>query len=77
MDNKELVKRVGLFCKQFREDHLNISLTEFCKITNQNIKNVNAFEYGRANNIKYLYYYYKLADEDKRKLFSTYIFELI
>ena len=77
MDIKELNRRIGLFCKQFRENHLEIGLTEFCEITNQNIKNVNAFEYGRANNIKYLYYYYKLADEEKRELFSRYIFELM
>lgn len=74
---ENLSKKVGLFCKQFRENHLKLSLTEFCNITNQNIKNVNAFEYGRANNIKYLYHYYKLADKEQRELFGKYIFELI
>ena len=77
MNAKELNKKVGIFCKQFRENHLDITLTEFCKVTDQNIKNVSAFESGRANNIKYLYYYYQMASEEKRKLFAKYIFELI
>lgn len=77
MNDKELIKRVGLYCRQFRINHLDISLTEFSEITNLNIKSVNAFEYGRANNIKYPYHYYKLANEEQKRLFATYIFDLI
>ena len=52
------IKNVGLSCKEFREKTLQVSLTDFCKIVSENIKNVSAFENGRANNIKYLFLYY-------------------
>lgn len=66
---QDMNNKIGKYCKQFREEKLLINLTDFSNLHNDNIKNVNAFEYGRANNIKYLYYYYHQAeinnDEDE------------
>lgn len=61
MEDKEMVKRMGWYCKKYREDVLNLTLTDFSDEVNDNMKNIHAFEYGRANNIKYLTYYYKMS----------------
>lgn len=72
-----LIKEIGKFCRQFREKHLGLTLTEFSKATGENLKNIHAFEKGRANNIKYLYLYYDLADEEQKKEFAIGLFEII
>ena len=33
-------------------------------LNNDNLKNIWAFENGKANNIKYIFYYFKLFDSD-------------
>lgn len=72
-----MIKLIGEYCKEFRQEVLNMSLTEFAKLTGENLKNIHAFEKGRANNIKYLYLYYYLADEEQRNEFAIGLFELI
>ena len=72
-----IIERIGEFCKQFRKEVLNLSLTEFARLTGENLKNVHAFEKGRANNIKYLYLYYDLADEEQKREFAIRLFEVI
>lgn len=65
---KEIDKnKIGGFCKEFREKVLCISLTDFCTVMNENIKNVSAFENGRANNIKYLFLYKNMCNNDNEK----------
>ena len=73
----KVIEVVGRFCEQFRKEVLNLSLTEFAKLTGVNLKNIHAFEKGRANNIKYLYLYYDLADEGQKKEFALRLFEVI
>ena len=51
------IKKIGLICKNYRINVLNLTLTNFAKMNNENLQNVHAFEQGRANNIKYLYMY--------------------
>jgi len=72
-----MIELIGKFCRKFRIEVLNISLTEFAKLTGENLKNIHAFEKGRANNIKYLYLYYDLADEEQKKEFAIRLFEVI
>ncbi len=72
-----MIERIGKFCRKFREDVLNVSLTEFARLTGENLKNIHAFEKGRANNIKYLYLYYDLADEEQTREFAIGLFEII
>lgn len=52
-----MVKEIGEYCKQFRMNTLNIPLSTLCRVYGDSVKNVSAFENGRANNIKYLLYY--------------------
>ena len=58
---KELIEKVGRYCREYRVNVLKLSLTDFCKMSDSNIKNVSAFENGRANNITYLMLYWKLT----------------
>jgi hypothetical protein len=73
MDKKDIAK-IGKYCKDFRENTLKISLTNFCEINSEKIKNVSAFENGRANNIKYLFLYYRLSIDKQRKIFLEGLF---
>lgn len=56
------IKKIGLICKGYRIKVLNLSLTNFAKLNNENLQNIHAFEKGRANNIKYLYMYMKQSN---------------
>ena len=47
-----MIKEIGKFCSNFRKEVLELTLTEFSKITGENLKSIHAFEKGRANNIK-------------------------
>lgn len=72
-----MIEVIGRFCEQFRKEVLGLTLTDFSKIAGENLKNIHAFEKGRANNIKYLYLYYDLADEEQKREFAIGLFELI
>lgn len=76
LDNK-LVKRIGVFCKEFRIHYLDMTLVEFSEYNGLNYKNVNAFEYGRANNIIYLFAYYRLCNDGQKKTFTNSLFRLL
>lgn len=76
-DRKKLIKKVGQYCREFRINELKLSLKEFSEITGLNNKNVNAFEYGRANNIQYLFYYYRLCNDSLKYKFAKGLFEIL
>ena len=78
IDEKErLIKNVGKYCYDFRINDLKLSLKEFSDMTGLNNKNVNAFEYGRANNIQYLFYYYRLCNDSLKAKFSRGLFKTL
>lgn len=72
-----LINNVGNYCKNYRLETLKLSLKNFSINAGLNNKNVNAFEFGRANNIEYLFYYYKLSDERQRKDFARGLFKIL
>lgn len=76
-DRQKLIKKVGQYCREFRINELKLSLKEFSEITGLNYKNVNAFEYGRANNIQYLFYYYRLCNDSLKYKFANGLFEIL
>ena len=61
--DRDLITDIGIYCKNVRLNQ-NMSLKEFAILNNDNLKNIWAFENGRANNIKYIFYYFKLFDSD-------------
>lgn len=75
--SSEIIDNVGKWCKVFRTMVLHVSLTDFCNQNNVNIKNVSAFENGRANNIKYVFLYYNSCTSDEMRIrFMTGFFAL-
>ena len=76
-EKEKLIKNVGKYCREFRIDVLKLSLKDFSEITGLNNKNVNAFEYGRANNIQYLFYYYRLCNDSLKNNFSKGLFKIL
>lgn len=58
------IKEIGLYCKEFRKEVLKLSLKDFAEITETNNKNISSFENGRANNIRYLFLYYNLCENE-------------
>lgn len=77
MDKKELIFKVGAYCKDFRLNILKLTLTEFSNLTGLNFKNVSAFERGKANSIEYLYHYYNMCGEGLKKEFSKGLFNIL
>ena len=70
--------KIGFYCKDFRRKILHVSLTDFCAEMNENIKNVSAFENGRAHNIKYLFLYKNMCNNDNEiTMFLTGLFDLL
>lgn len=65
---------VGKRCSEFRKDVLQVTLTELCNKTGQNIKNISAFEHGRSSNLKYLFDYLQVCNEEQQRLFAKYVF---
>ncbi len=72
-----MIEVIGNYCRKFREETLNLNLTDFSKLTKSNLKNIHAFEKGRANNIRYLYLYYDVATDEQKELFARGLFEVI
>lgn len=72
-----MIKKIGLFCRDFRITKLQLKLVDFCELTDSNIKNVSAFENGRANNILYLTLYYDVANETQKEEFLKEVFECL
>lgn len=56
------IKKIGQVCKDYRIDVLDLSLTNFAKLNEENLQNIHAFEHGRANNIKYIFMYMKQSN---------------
>lgn len=74
--DNEVIKDIGKFCKKFRVDYMNMSMTEFARERELKMSNVNAFERGHANSIMYLLHYYDEADDSLKQFFINNVFEL-
>ncbi len=70
------IKEIGNYCREFRKQVLKMSAKDFADITDTNNKNLSSFENGRANNIRYLFLYYNLCDNDLiKELFIKELFK--
>ena len=72
-----MIEKISSFCRDFRITKLQLKLVDFCELTDSNIKNVSAFENGRANNIMYLFLYYDVANEQLKDEFIRGVFECL
>ena len=64
--DRDLISDIGLYCKNVRLNQ-KASLKDLAILNNDNLKNIWAFENGKANNIKYIFYYFKLLDSDSEQ----------
>ena len=72
------IKKIGQACKDYRVDVLDLSLTNFAKLNEENLQNIHAFEQGRANNIKYIYMYMKHSNIYQLEvLFNSLFYDVI
>lgn len=72
------IKKVSQVCKDYRINVLDLSLTNFAKLNNENIQNIHAFEQGRANNIKYIYMYMEQSNIHQLEvLFNSLFYDVI
>lgn len=68
---------VNEYCKYFRTFILKITLKEFTEQIKEklneeiSISSVTSFENARSSNLKYLRYYYQIADEENQKIFKS------
>lgn len=74
---KEFQEDIGKLCKQYRLKYIKMTLKDFANFYNDSDKNIWAFENGKANNLKYLFYYYKMLDDSKRISFSKELFNIL
>lgn len=68
---------VNEYCKYFRTFILKITLKEFTEQIKEklneeiSISSVTSFENARSSNLKYLRYYYQIANEESKKIFRS------
>lgn len=72
------VKRlVANECKFFRINVLHLSLTDMADITGINIKTLSAYEHGKSSNLSIMLQYFKLANDEQKKLLAENIFNIL
>lgn len=72
------IKEYGSICRRYRKERAKMTLQEMQTETGENAKNLSAYENGRANNIKYILFYYSiLKTESDRNDFVTEIFHTL
>lgn len=67
VNEKEKLKVVGTYCKEFRMEILGLTLSEFEQATGTNIKTTSTFENGRSSNITHLFKYISLCSTKGNK----------
>lgn len=69
------IEKTCKYCKNYRTKVLKITQKEMCDKLGLNIKNLSAFENGRANNMLYISYYYNLSSHYWKDRFLKDIYE--
>jgi hypothetical protein len=68
------VDSINEFCKLFRMNILKLYLQEVSKITGIKLSTLSSFENGRSNNLKYIFIYYSLGNDEQREYFKNTLF---
>ena len=68
------VNNVNEFCKLFRKNILKLSLKEVSEKTGIKLSTLSSFENGRSNNLKYIFIYYNLGNEEQKEYFKDNLF---
>lgn len=68
------VNSINEFCKLFRKNILKLSLKEVSEITGIKLSTLSSFENGRSSNLKYIFIYYSLGNEEQKEYFKNNLF---
>lgn len=68
------VNNANEFCKLFRKNILKLSLKEVSEKTGIKLSTLSSFENGRSNNLKYIFIYYNLGNEEQKEYFKNNLF---
>lgn len=68
------VNTANEFCKLFRMNILKISLQEMSEITGIKLSTLSSFENGRSNNLKFIFIYYNLGNDEEKEYFKSNLF---
>ena len=60
---------IGKFCKYFRSEVLNLTLTEMSKKVNVKNSTLSSFENGRSTNYNHVIKYYICGDDEQKTFF--------
>lgn len=72
MNKKELQKVVGCYCKDFRENTMQVDLGVLAKEFDINYKTLYSFELGLSSNIYLFYLYYSYTDKKQQFIEGLY-----
>ena len=60
---------IGKFCKYFRSEMLNLTLTEMSDKVNVKNSTLSSFENGRSSNFSHVNKYYNCGDDEQKTFF--------
>ena len=60
---------IGKFCKYFRSEVLNLTLTEMSDKVNVKNSTLSSFENGRSSNFSHVNKYYNCGDDEQKTFF--------
>ena len=60
---------IGKFCKYFRSEVLNLTLTEMSDKVNVKNSTLSSFENGRSTNYNHVNKYYNCGDDEQKTFF--------
>ena len=63
---------IGKFCKYFRSEVLNLTLTEMSDKVNVKNSTLSSFENGRSTNYNHVIKYYNCGDDEQKTFFREY-----
>ena len=64
-----IFKNIGKFCKYFRSEVLNLTLTEMSDKVNVKNSTLSSFENGRSTNYNHVIKYYNCGDDEQKTFF--------
>lgn len=65
------INNIHEFCKIYRINILKITLKQMSNLTGIKIPTISSFENGRSSNIKHLYTYYEISNEEQKEYFRN------
>lgn len=68
------VNTANEFCKLFRMNILKLSLQEVSEITGIKLSTLSSYENGRSNNLKFIFIYYNLGNDEQKEYFKSNLF---